>query len=595
MLNIPETVKALYKRDGVYKNFRCHFPDGEMSDITNENIVQESVQFTESICSQDVFKFGLAEASTIEFETVGIGNMYGMTIECSSEIDCSSLSAAEKSDIAAGTWDGTWDSENEVFSVPYGTFRVEECPRDHQAMAHRRVLAYTEVLTDTNPFEMNKDALMLTEKTYKPDISALVLGQIARRSQKSLLDNGYTATTVTMSNWPVYGSLRSPIWDKTATLKDENGNDLEVTFRAYGTINQGSDDYVSRVNLWSVDYTAIDDGSVFDTVVEELESLGVDAEQSGFASLLQIAKANLPKSVKPFFFYYFPQVRTISASLIQENQNMIINVGNGEVVYPFRGVYSDDMSGYTTRPVTLICYTSLSVGGTTVWSNGSFVVKRYEPTTQSTISITFENTLKQRITLSDDSRKMAYSFADAFSAVDIAQGYLELSAWFAIAQRSGGLAIRRLSSTSPVPLGPGDYSQFWFDEYSVEPIGTVRYAYTDDADEEQVVDYVFGDGASVYDMTDNAVLKIMDNASPSAIESFLQVFFIPYLGTVSFLPIDMEMKGLPYIEAGDAITVTAQDGTVCNSYVLRQTQTGVQALRSQVDSQSGLIIDSEEA
>ena len=60
MLNIPDSVKALYKQDGVRKNFRAHFPGGELPDITNDNIVMESVKFTESICSQDVFKFGLA-------------------------------------------------------------------------------------------------------------------------------------------------------------------------------------------------------------------------------------------------------------------------------------------------------------------------------------------------------------------------------------------------------------------------------------------------------------------------------------------------------------------------------------------------------
>ena len=166
MLNIPDSVKALFKQDGVRKNFRAHFPNGELSDLTNENVMQESVKFTESVCSQDVFKFGLTEASVIEFETVGGGNMYGMTIDCSCEIDCSSLSAADKAAIAAGTWDGTWDGENEVFSVPYGTFRVESCPRDHQAMAHRKVTAYTEDMSEPNEFEQKKLAVYGWSKTY---------------------------------------------------------------------------------------------------------------------------------------------------------------------------------------------------------------------------------------------------------------------------------------------------------------------------------------------------------------------------------------------------------------------------------------------
>ena len=188
-----------------------------------------------------------------------------------------------------------------------------------------------------------------------------------------------------------------------------------------------------------------------------------------------------------------------------------------------------------------------------------------------------------------------YGYADAISIADTLNAELECQASFAKQGRDGTYRLLRINNSAPAYVTPGEYSQMWFDEYDVEQVGTIRFAYTDDAGEEQVVDYKFGPGESVYDMTDNFVLKALSGASPATIEAMLQADFVPYLGGVNFTPIDMEMKGLPYIEAGDAITVTAQDGTVCNSYVLRQTQTGVQALRSQVDSQSGLIIDSEEA
>ena len=38
MLNIPESVKALFRADSVHKNFRVQFPNGEFPDITNDNI-----------------------------------------------------------------------------------------------------------------------------------------------------------------------------------------------------------------------------------------------------------------------------------------------------------------------------------------------------------------------------------------------------------------------------------------------------------------------------------------------------------------------------------------------------------------------------
>lgn len=87
MIAIPEEIKALLMQDGTRKNFRVHFPNGEHTDITNENIISESVSFTESICSQQELKFGLCESPVIEFETFGIGKIKGAEIECSIEVD----------------------------------------------------------------------------------------------------------------------------------------------------------------------------------------------------------------------------------------------------------------------------------------------------------------------------------------------------------------------------------------------------------------------------------------------------------------------------------------------------------------------------
>lgn len=66
MINVPERIKAIFKQDGIRKNFRVHFPNGEHPDLTNEHIDEESVTMTESLASRG-FEFGMCEASTIEF------------------------------------------------------------------------------------------------------------------------------------------------------------------------------------------------------------------------------------------------------------------------------------------------------------------------------------------------------------------------------------------------------------------------------------------------------------------------------------------------------------------------------------------------
>lgn len=617
MLNIPETVKALYKRDGVNKNFRAHFPNGELPDITNENIVQESVKFQESICSQDVFKFGLTEASVIEFETVGIANMYGMTIACFNEIDCASLSAAEIADIEAGTWDGTFDSVNKVFAVPYGVFRVESCPRDHQAMAHRKVTAYTPDLNASNPFEAKKDSLLLYGKTYVPSLQALVMAQVAGANEQTLIDSGYTKSTVTFNPFPVASGspypTRGVYYSKDFTAKNSSGEDISVGIRvdAYasarsGVNEQGLINVTTKTSLLMVDYNGqeYDDESDFTAIANALEENGIDAEQSGYTDMVALIKQNLPQG-----FTFKPVIDYGTQTNQTPFETGFVVPQEGVAFYPFRENQWREASStrpdYVPPPAIPVfienVYLVIGGGGGTItnWILPEKTVPtfyRFTPQAEESnlLSLTFEPTYKEEVRISGYGRRTLSSFADAFQPTEIVQGVLEIYGAFATAARTGGNRIIRISNSSPIAVAPGDYSQMWFDEYDVQPIGTIRYAYTDEAGEEQIVDYQFGDGESIYDMSDNAVLKAMDGATPDIIEPLLDTYFIPHLTAVNFVPIDLEAKGLPYIEAGDALAVTAQDGTVCNSYALRRELDGVQVLTDQIDSESGMIIDSEE-
>lgn len=95
MQHIPSQIKELLKSDSVKKNFRISFPNGERDDIINDNLIQESVSFTESVCSQNTLKFGLSESSTLSFQTVGVENIKGYVIDAEIEIDMSNIEVEE--------------------------------------------------------------------------------------------------------------------------------------------------------------------------------------------------------------------------------------------------------------------------------------------------------------------------------------------------------------------------------------------------------------------------------------------------------------------------------------------------------------------
>lgn len=661
MLNIPESVKALYKRDGVNKNFRARFLNGELPDIKNENIVQETVKFQESVCSQDVFKFGLTEASVIEFETVGVANMYGMTIECSSEIDCSSLSAAEIAEIEAGEWDGEYvpladsDLGFAFFRVPYGAFRVESCPRDHQAMAHRRVTAYT---------------------------------QNGGLTEKSIFPSEYPTSKLTFSPdvWIAANSLKNEDYEmhRTLTAVPYEGNNRSIRFTPYDANTSGGNSLrfdgvkIAGTNTFLESFLPTD----VSPEIESLKRIGVYAlkidfqpnkfdeyakhftdaalnhlpsgayvcHQTGSSSYLQVfqnTKQTISANMGQFAPCYFIVVEYRKSGTTplpgadvwrRYSKPIFIKSGDVNIVDMTRlddfAYWNGKNSAYPILDRVLLHVSvpkfwyqfadwevltssgtdSYSVGedwysgipfeeygeplviGTTTYSymvtrDGVVDVYLHKLTDSSLFRISAENTLDYT---KGSTFRPYYTYENALSTEQIINGALELHAQFMKTDRSGEMSFIRLENDSPEAVTPNDYSKMWFDEYDVEPIGTVRYSYTDEAGEEQIVDYKFGDGASVYDMTDNAVLKTMDGASPDVIESLLDTYFVPHLASVNFVPIDLAAKGLPYIEAGDALSVTAQDGTVCNSYALRREMNGVQVLTDQIDSQSGLIIDSEE-
>lgn len=651
MLNIPDSVKALFKQDGVRKNFRTHFPNGELPDITNENIVQESVKFTESVCSQDVFKFGLTEASVIEFETVGVANMYGMTIEAGIEIDLSSLSAEELAEISAGSWDGVYVSETDTdigfpfFRVPYGIFTVDKCPRNHETMAHRQVTAYSHVYADLDA------ALPSIPATFSE--AALVIDPSAIIAQET------RANLLNVRDIPHSALIPSVVEKNTGTrtgdlyLYDSSRKKYRLTFtgsdccryQVYNANTNAAAYYASRyladfayMNIPGFDFqTASQNG---ETIAANISALGLDLSYNdqgkkvyadNYTAVLNIAPMAFGPTVcgkerfstpasgssytvamsdKPAYYYHmkndilYPCINdsnmwgstrskafTYPAKTSPTNLFFIGDPG----IYLFMGsvtVELFDVSG--NRSVTSFTLTYPSP------TYADDDVTFYQLVDYSSTAITVPNTGNLdncRATFTDSVQATSikafpmYSYLKAFDRSEIAGRAYELAASFGKVTRDGNVEQLRLDNTNPEAIIPQEYRQMWWDEFDVQPIGTVTYKIASD----QLAIYQFGPGQSVYDMTDNDLFVMIPGAEAETIQAVLDEEFIPNLGAVQFTPIDLEMKAFPYLEAGDAVVVTAEDGTIVESYIMRQEISGVQVLEAQIDSQGGLIIESEAA
>lgn len=538
---IPADVLAAIKADSSHKNLRVHFPGGEMDDLTNENIEEESMRFTESVCSQDTLKFGLAEASVLEFETVGVPSMRGATIEA----------VLEYPGIAA---------------IPLGTFRVASCPRNAGALAHRKVTAYTMSLERASMpggFEQDKSALLLpTADPYTPGLlkQALTLMRVSPADMESM---GYTATAVSLD--PASGILPSYEWDRT--YKAADGTDVPVhmssTYRTAITLIKPPAD--NRDELYSIDYDA-----AYDAVQRELRlslaAMGVDPTESGFPDWPSLVKDAMYAYCRPAVMYLDASGSAAPAA-----------IHSGEVFYPYRN--TSGSSGHIFIPVSISAWDTRGS-----WTQYIILPTMTPPTiyrwsTPAGLAAldAMRGNFKATQTVTSGG-VTSYSFIDAFpGGSELAAAAFELQGRFVRPARNGGLEMVALTNADPAIIRPGEYKSCWWDEEEPVAIGTVLISYKD-GEEEQIGEVSIGGGSGVYDMTQNAYLKAMTDGSYDAIAAIIKDVFAPAVNGLAVMQIELDMWAQPQLQAGQALTVIAADGTEVRSFMLRREMDGIQAL-----------------
>lgn len=581
MLNIPESIKKLYQADKttrIRKNFRVQFPNGEFPDLTNYDVMTESVSFTESLMSQQVFRFGLTEASEIKFETVGIGNMLGMTIKCGLEIETSTLTAEELTEIQSGTWDGELVLEDDsdlgfgYFRIPLGTFKVDSCARSGADMQHRQVHAVTPNisayhLAGNQEFYWSQ-AEHDTPQTQVP-LWWLIGANVPGYAEAVLVEEtgGWTATTGTHS-----GGTSDPYtyYDR---YRDANGASYAPTYPFY--------EVLIGVTRWSRQ----------------------DRTRSGFV----LAKIDVTVDSDKI-----AQIEAI------KEQYGATNRWNGMVPVP-GAVFNTIGTGYQTNEFPTELVGMVMGDSIIVPQNVTVIVRRYTSagayTQVEATSITGVQTVGALtdyvananglddvlVTLNSTAEEVSggttyYSYINAFELDKVVRSYVELRAMFGNQKRDGTYDFVHLDPTSPIRLSRSEWASMWWDEYDIAEIGRVKYSFLDDASGEICTVYntkAAGGASSIYDMTDNWILQNMAGGSKSVCDAILDTFFVPYMATAVFTPVSMDMQGLPYLEDGDYLEIEVPGGEVVRTYILERTLSGLQHLSDSIESKTGQVVEME--
>lgn len=594
MISIPEKVQDLLKTDSIRKNFRVHFPNGERADLTNNDIVLESVQFTESICSQNEIRLGLCESPVLSFDCVGVENINGVTIECSIEIDCSSLDA-EWIQEHAQTSD---DVDFPFYRIPYGVFVVQSCKRSTGRIGTRQVKAFNIAsATDWNltEFEKSKERSIGSNEVGKyyisfpriidvilQDVNKYEWEDVALRDNTAYYQTGGKVEHVLTSEGqvsPYY--VRGYVRHKYVNIRTDVAND-----------------YIHLVN--AIDFENIEDvafNSALSGLNAKLEEMGLHFAEGGAERVIDSIKHNRG-GYSAFYVTYSGSSGGTGTARSYAVSEMID-----------AKVYSD---------------ASIVPGNITIPSEVYIAIARSSSVTEYfRVDIADVVSLKRaKIGYTEDIRigqvmnKSVGSYYYLDSLIEdkadirkLAEASIELLGESGKFRRDGGIELFTLADsmgltpseflTPSETLFPGsgsvtykmeNYKESWYDEAATKPYGRVSCTVRDDGGTEtyyyvDIVDHEAEDFEEskyqTYSISDNYIIQNY-SFTGEQIRSFMQAI-ADKIRTLQYLPADLDAVGLPNMEAGDFIEVQTANGSY-QTLALKQTISGIQNLLADIVS-----------
>lgn len=639
MLNIPDPIKELFRQDGVLKNVRITFPNGERADISNDKIVRESLSFTESLASSDPIVFGLCEASSISFSCVGIENINGLRIFVYIEIDISSLTAAQKAQ-----WGQTSsDVPFTFYPVPLGLFVVDECTRESDFNV-RKVVAYSPFLQERGnvssfqnlmPYDQKKasSANWSTAKTMIVDWRNLAV--LSGQGIFNYNDLASFSIDPKVNKSTNYVKRTSRI-----SGKDQDGNtvylDVKITWTKYFTTTLNAWNYDAQGDTWqSIDCESLPWtgnyiwwwGSYDKNTIRDFNAIKERIRQ-GIKSIIKkvdiiygnidsFVNAVLDKSCYGGLINYGWKINA-NANPVKPSSS----AGNDNWIIPLNSYFALNGEPYVKFPMEIeIEFSKISGQTTTVISTDTLdltnndTVELYQIDTSKSalfgynISNPWGQYAMFEFSYSSEKINNRQSFANVWKNIpfdNMLENILEVNGYFGGLGRDGN--FRTYDITSAISLLPSyeifpsnniypcssentarmnreDFINVWYDEY-ITYYGSIHVNYKNGSGEEsEYTEYLISDEEKaakmpVYDLSSNELfLKIVSDSNV-----ITAVYIIKKaIKALAYCRSDISMRALPYMEIGDMLFVKTKDDTFVTP-IVSHSITGIQDLRDSVKS-----------
>lgn len=524
MITIPKNVKKKLKEYVGYKNVRVHFPNGEREDITNENIVYETLEIQESLCSKKNLEFGLCEATSLKFDCFGIENIKGATIDVTLEV---------------------YSDDGAMYSIPYGRYKVESCKRQED-INRRKVVAYDAIKSSTLDSyigELINDEIQSTEPFRAPSIYQF---------EKNFF-NEYGITQKARQRETV-------VWSE---ILSEEGDLYFDTGRIY-------------VHAYMHDFTSKFDAEDYYTFL--------------FQDDLQGERANEIKSYADTNNISFRNVNGF-LNWLRDLCTLTIHEGDGEGQRITETV-TDEFTNINSATLRVVSAVEIRRG-----TEDSHVVMQrfdfgYQDAQNSTgvYRLLLSDIEKRRITKTvakTTARSLLsalYELRGTFGRINREDGYIE-----DVALGNGSIypADTLYPADDLYPAGSqeayrrGNYSSLSYEEYETKPFKAIYANYRDENGNDSEITYTFAEEGQTYNMTNNWILKNLFLTS-AEVEEIL-VGMAERIKDITFVPFKMKAVGMPYLEAGDMIEISTEEGTI-HSYILKRKISGIQLLEDTIEA-----------
>ena len=546
MLNIPEEVKQLFRQGSVKKNIRVHFPNGEREDITNSNLISESFSFTESICSQDTLKFGLCEASMVEFETFGVGNIKDFTIEVSIEITY----------------------QENPYKIPIGVFVVDSCEKQSN-LNRRKIIAYSK------SFDFDK-------------ISSLEIGKRENIA--------YSHATRGYYDYDLFKFVASNYFTGNETFF--NKTILETTETGFTSYSH----HVGNLKYWKwtiyVKFYPIDT----DEKLHSLYWVENNYQKNNLsANVVKEFKEQIALWGETSTEPYVNEVKKILNPIISDvfpQEGISLSDGNN-YIYPYP--YGYDRVGDNIFGISVPYSFEISLyndDGTTE------EVKRWELVENPKLYLVDTSSFYS-FTITEKE-----NFVKKLPKIrEIVESYFELLGVFGKIGREYAVELITLTPDDTlypsetlypsIDLYPFERSELftksyyklpiWYEDFYTLPYSKVLCSYKNsDSDKKVIFEHkILSDEETVvgeyqtYDLSENYIFNNF-SFSEEEVTSILQQFSAN-IRNVKYMPSNINLIGLPYYETGDMIRVLTTDGGF-ETIILNRTLNGIQQLNDNFEA-----------